>query len=258
MVTRTVLSGLWPMTVDLKQRFLKEESGFTLPELLVTMLMMLTVMFALYSIFDMSIRVFSYGNDKIEAVENARIGLERMEREIRGAYPVNGTNATPRYRFFNADGVTRISPAPQMPTATQITFGNELNNSVQPTGNGRIDCNPSSVTPSTSDDTPCEYITYKLSQSGATRTLLRNNSIDGSVAGSGGDPVAEYVDGAGGLAFTYIGDSGDLCGAGTANLTCTGVNEENINRVRIALKIRVPGVQDGIQTLTTDVDLRSS
>jgi prepilin-type N-terminal cleavage/methylation domain-containing protein len=39
--------------------FLREEGGFTLPELMVTMVMMLTVLFALYSIFDMSLRVFT-------------------------------------------------------------------------------------------------------------------------------------------------------------------------------------------------------
>ncbi len=56
------------------------------------MLMMVTVMFALYAIFDMSLRVFSFGNDKVEAVENARIGLSRMEREIRAAYPQDKPN----------------------------------------------------------------------------------------------------------------------------------------------------------------------
>jgi prepilin-type N-terminal cleavage/methylation domain-containing protein len=67
--------------------FPRDESGFTLPELLVTMTMMLTVLFALYSIFDMSVRIFRYGSDELKAVENARLGLERMEREIRAAYP---------------------------------------------------------------------------------------------------------------------------------------------------------------------------
>lgn len=71
----------------MRQRLIREQDGFTLAEVLVTMVMMLTVMFALYSIFDMSLRVFSFGNDKIEAVENARIGMERMEREIRASYP---------------------------------------------------------------------------------------------------------------------------------------------------------------------------
>ena len=65
----------------------KEEDGFTLSEVLVAMTMMIMVLFALYSIFDMSIRVFSFGNDKTEAVQNARLGLEKMEREIRAAYP---------------------------------------------------------------------------------------------------------------------------------------------------------------------------
>lgn len=73
----------------MRHRLLKEEGGFTLTEVLVTMMMMILVMFALYSIFDMSIRVFSFGNDKIEATENARVGLSRMEREIRAAYPRN-------------------------------------------------------------------------------------------------------------------------------------------------------------------------
>jgi len=38
----------------------EDERGFTLREALVTMVMMLTVLFAHYSIFDASIRVFTY------------------------------------------------------------------------------------------------------------------------------------------------------------------------------------------------------
>lgn len=65
----------------------RDESGFTLPELLVTITIMLTVLFALCSMFDTSVRIFRYGGDQLKAVENARLGLERMEREIRAAYP---------------------------------------------------------------------------------------------------------------------------------------------------------------------------
>lgn len=77
-------------------RLAREEGGFTLVEVLVTMMMMILVMFALYSIFDMSIRVFSFGNDKVEATENARIGLSKMEREIRAAYPFDRTTTPPK------------------------------------------------------------------------------------------------------------------------------------------------------------------
>jgi prepilin-type N-terminal cleavage/methylation domain-containing protein len=98
----------------MRRRLLKEESGFTLPEVLVAMMMMLIVMFALYSIFDMSLRVFSFGNDKTEAVENARVGLQRMEREIRAAYPKDRAAGDNTILFTGTDSDT-------------IVFGNDLN-----------------------------------------------------------------------------------------------------------------------------------
>lgn len=95
------------------RRMVKDQRGFTLAEVLVAMVMMLTVMFALYSIFDMSLRVFSFGNDKVEAVENARIGLERMEREIRAAYP-----------YDKAAGNDTLLATHE---SSEITFGNDTN-----------------------------------------------------------------------------------------------------------------------------------
>lgn len=94
-----------------RKDLLREEGGFTLPEVLVAMVMMVTVMFALYSIFDMTLRVFSFGNDKVEAVEGARTGLERMEREIRAAYPKN-----------KPDDETLLFEG----TDTKIVFGNDV------------------------------------------------------------------------------------------------------------------------------------
>jgi prepilin-type N-terminal cleavage/methylation domain-containing protein len=55
----------------LRERFLKDERGFTLPEMIVTMIIMVFVLFALSGIFDMSLKVFSYGNNKVEAVWRA-------------------------------------------------------------------------------------------------------------------------------------------------------------------------------------------
>ncbi len=97
----------------MRERLLRDESGFTLSEMLVTLVVMMMVMFALYSVFDMSMRVFSYGNDKTEAVANARLGLEKMEREIKAAYPYDKAN----------DNTTLLAAW----TADQITFGNDLN-----------------------------------------------------------------------------------------------------------------------------------
>jgi type II secretory pathway component PulJ len=149
-------------------RILKEEEGFSLPEVLVTLMVMIAVMFALYSIFDMSLRVFSFGNDKTEAVENARLGLEKMEREIRAAYPYNKPAAqnhllwSPGYPTMGA-----------IPPSNQISFGNDLN------GNRVVDSD--------------EVITYRRNAS--TPTILEREK------GVSPQPVVEHVDG---LTFEYL------------------------------------------------------
>ena len=122
------------------RRLLREEGGFTLVEVLVTMMVMVTVLFGLYNIFDMSIRVFSFGNDKIEATENARLGLEKMERELRAAYPYN-----------KAGGNNTIFPSF---SSNSVTFANDLD------GNRTIEA-------------ATEQFTYELS-GGSPPALLRN------------------------------------------------------------------------------------
>lgn len=136
---------------------LRDESGFTLTEVLVTMMMMILVMFALYSVFDMSLRVFGFGNDKTEATENARLGMERMEREIRAAYPDRTVDPPKLFSTWTSD---------------QITFGNDLD------GSRKIEC------PNVQNE--CETITYKR---GADPTMLIREK------GGSPQPVVEFVDG---------------------------------------------------------------
>ena len=229
----------------LKNRLLREQGGFTLVELLVTMVMMTIVMFALYSIFDTGIRVFSFGNDKVNVAENARIGLEKMEREIRAAYPVDKSNGK-NYLFFTADGSTS-NPPQAMPTSTQITFGNELSSPSAST-NRKIDCNPSGAAPGTSDYTPCEYITYRISQSGPTYSLLRNNTSNGSNTSTGGDPVVENVK-PGGLEFRYFKSDGIT--------PATSESDVAIVRIKLTIEIDRGSMGKRTQTLTTDVALRN-
>ncbi len=142
---------------------LREEDGFTLTELLVTMVMMLAMLFALYSIFDMSIRVYSFGSDKVEAVENARLGLEKVERELRAAYP-----------YDKAAGEDVLFPSFGPNPSRTITFGNDLD------GNRVV-------------DVPREQITYALSVSGPRRALLRNGQPTAEFVAPGG-VTFEYLD----------------------------------------------------------------
>ena len=224
-------------------RFLRDEGGFTLIEMMITTVLMIVVLFALYSIFDMSVRIFSLSNNKVEAVAGARVGLEKMEREIRAAYPVNTSSST---LFFNANGSTS-NPPQQMPTqnGSQVTFGNDLGAPEGEPGtvaDGVITCAG-----------PCEYITYKLTDAAGTTpctvapcTLRRVNASNSTVLG---DPVAENV-AANGLIFQYLDSGGNLV---------TNGNEGDIRSVRVTLLVRVNSNLYGpaTQTLSTVVDLRN-
>ena len=154
-------------------RLLKDESGFTLAEMMVTTVIMIVVFFALHSIFDMSIRIFSISNDKVEAVENARLGLNKMEREIRQAYPYDRNDTSSDYLFpeggFNSDS---------------ITFGNDLD------GDGTIDI-------------ATEEITYSLS-GGSPATLVRNGAPVVEFVQDVDDPPDGQA-----LTFEYLDENGD-------------------------------------------------
>ncbi len=222
-------------------KLLREEAGFTLPELMVTILVMLTVFFALHSIFDMSIRVFRFGNDKVEAVENARLGMERMEREIRAAYPVDKINGLTHVLFAPGS-----PPSPVVPGARSITFGNDVSQGAGSPPNRRI------YDSATATTDPKEEITYRLDAacpSSGTDGVCRLQRVtsDGSSSVVEGvvpddDQTAAVGDG---LNFTYL--KSDLTPA-------TAADGSDIRVVRIKLKTNVDG---RIQTLTTDVDLRN-
>jgi prepilin-type N-terminal cleavage/methylation domain-containing protein len=150
------------------------QGGFTLPEMMITITIMIVVLFSLFSIFDTSIRVFSLGNDKVEAVENARLGLDRMARELRAAYPYDKINGQP-HLFWSSGAPT----AGAMPSSAGATFGNDVN------GNRKVD--------------PGEQITYGLS-AGTPALLLRN--------GEGVIGHVQDVDGGQALTFEYKNSTG--------------------------------------------------
>ncbi len=168
------------------------------------------------------------------------MGVEKMEREIRAAYPVN-VNATTPYLFFSANGTTS-NPPQAMPLPNQITFGNELG--AEGEGNGIIEC---------LDADNCEYITYKLSDPSddppctlaACSTLLRVNTANSD---DPGDPVSENAVVPGGLTFTYLNSADD-----------PATTEGEIAKVRVSLTITVdPNTKyEATQKLTTEIDLRN-
>ena len=129
---------------------------------------MIIVLFALHSMFEMSLKVYSYGNNKVEATETSRVALEKMEREIRQATPYNQPSDL---HLFDQH------------LANEIRFGNDLN------GRGAIECPNSSG--------QCEKIGYRLNNG----TLGRDSTSTGPTNTLGNlQPVAENVQN---LTFTY-------------------------------------------------------
>jgi Tfp pilus assembly protein PilW len=223
------------MSGTIAKRLVREESGFTLPEILVTIVMMIVVLFALYSIFDMSVRVFSFGNDKVEAVENARLGLEKTVRELRQAYAFDKANGNPLIL--------------ETWTETQIRFGNDLD------GNAKIEC------PNTDAPPQCEKIGYQVYEfpAGSGNFVLGRDTSSTSTTNTFANlqPVVEYVDYVSptntGLSFEYFERDG------TTPVEPGMDPEADIGVIRIELRIRVDGAgpQPGTQTLVTDVSLRN-
>ena len=214
----------------MKARFLREERGFTLTEMMVTLVIWIAVLFALYNIFDMSIRVFSFGNNKVEATESARAGIDTMEREIRQAYPVE-----PNTLFHIWD-------------PTEIRFGRNLN--------------------SDDDIQKIGYVVYDPPPADGNFALGRDNSSTGTTNTVANlQPVVEHMDYQSptntGLSFTYCKTvdpdtvSDDNCPTGFDAVPVAG-SDGDIVLVRMQLRIRVhKGLKDATQTLTTDVALRS-
>ena len=194
------------------------EAGFTLIEVLVAAAMMFAVLFALYAVFDVSVRAFGYGGDRVEAVGNARLAMDRMEREIRAAYPYDQTTDPPRSYLF-LDPLNPTEPA--VPTATRIAFGNET------TGDRKIGTS--------------EVIGYylsghdlKRSKGGSVQTLLDSVATDG-------------------LRFTPCRSAEDCPPA----VAVTDEAEIRLLRIELAVEVERRGEDPARQRLATDVYLRN-
>jgi len=200
------------------RRLRKEGAGFTLVEVLVAATMMFAVLFALYGIFDVSVRAFGYGGDRVEAVGNARLALGRMEREIRASYPYDLT-ADPPNRFLFLDPLDPTRPA--VPTSTRIAFGNE-------TGGDRMISAPEVVG---------YYLSghdLKRSKGGSVQTLVDSVATDG-------------------LRFTPCSSADDCPPA----VGITDEAEVRLLRIELTVEVDRRGEDPAEQTLATDVYLRN-
>jgi type IV pilus assembly protein PilW len=90
----------------------RNQSGFTLLEMLISSAIFAIVLFAIYTIYITSQATSTRGINKIEVQQNARVAKERMAREIRMA----------GYDPSSAIPVQGSPTAVQVATATTLTF----------------------------------------------------------------------------------------------------------------------------------------
>lgn len=116
-----------------------DERGFTLAEVLVTILLMVLVLFALYSIFDTTLRVLGQGQDGVKAAQDARAALSRMEREIRAANRAVTGGALIDTASSNSDQISFCSTLGDEASpgaCTNISYGVNSNNELVRAENG--------------------------------------------------------------------------------------------------------------------------
>jgi len=112
-----------------------KESGFTLVELLITMTISLIILTALSSTFLMQRKIYDVQEQVVEMVQNARVAMDMMTREIRMAgYMVvdnaitnQGNNTITFLCDIDSDIVTTVDTNPAGVGATSITV--DLNDS---------------------------------------------------------------------------------------------------------------------------------
>jgi prepilin-type N-terminal cleavage/methylation domain-containing protein len=111
----------------------KSEKGFTLAELLVGLAVLGLVMASVVTIQQSGLRAYVSGSNRVEVQQNARVALERMAREIRGAQSLLAPQPTQLtiQTDWNGNGVMEALAVAVdgVPRGEQITYrrtGNAL------------------------------------------------------------------------------------------------------------------------------------
>jgi type II secretory pathway pseudopilin PulG len=98
----------------MRKFFFNSSSGFTLSELLISMVFVFLVLGAVYSSYVLSQRASLEGESAVEVLQNGRVILERMTREIRQAkdmvtdLPDTEENATSTIEFEDGHDLSYI------------------------------------------------------------------------------------------------------------------------------------------------------
>jgi type IV pilus assembly protein PilW len=178
------------------------ERGFTLVELVITLLLAGMISLAVYTAYRLQVRTYETQSQVVEMQQNAKVGVDFLTRELRLAgYDPLGTAGA---------GITTATP-------TAVAFSADLDE------DGALNNTGAGVE---------EFVAFELD--GGALSLNRDTSLAGPVVvgGGGGQPVAEQIER---IEFQYLFEDGT---AATTNVT-NALDLAKIRAIRISLLARV-------------------
>lgn len=154
-------------TVAVPKMAVKSQKGFTIVELLVSMLLTSIIMGAIYSVYRVQTHSAKVQENRLEAQEYARSVLDMMVREIRNA-GYNPLSIAATAIGTGCDALGNGAPGVITATGTTFRFTYDFQGAGTPPVNPNSNCNDAD-----------EDITYTLSGSDITRTA--RSSTGGSL-----------------------------------------------------------------------------
>lgn len=85
---------------------MREERGFTLVELMLSVLLLSILFLAVWGLFGQGFILWKQGESKIDMHESLRVSLDRMTRELRYAQGITASSDSGNLYFVNAEGTT--------------------------------------------------------------------------------------------------------------------------------------------------------
>ena len=101
----------------------RDERGFTLTELLVVTAVLGLMLTAVGSLMMSSQQAYSFGSNRVEAQQNARVALDLMTRELRGAQSITALGGASDITFTVCDASSMTTCTP-VSVQYQLSSGN--------------------------------------------------------------------------------------------------------------------------------------
>lgn len=177
------------MTMSRLRRVAHDESGVTLTELLVTILLLGLVLSATLSVLDTNVRSAPRDDERAIAITEAQTGLNGMVRELRQAYSVQGWTSDSIRVLVRRRRDDPVTPAVEYATLdVQYSCGSE-----NPGQCTRREAPVGSPLPATGKPVILRVLNWEPSLPTARRVFNFDQSSDRTNAASAGAILPSYV-----------------------------------------------------------------